>query len=179
MPVRSHPMPNRLGSQALVTGGSIAGLATARVLADWFDHVTVLERDPIAPVPAARKSIPQGNHLHVLMLGGERVLSTLYPGFTTRLVELGSVRLRFAKDMAFYTPTRKTYSLSGSVIEPRDLGIDAYSQSRELLEHAVREATLALPNVTLKSGVTVQSLIYDGSRVRGVCYDGAEGSRTH
>jgi 2-polyprenyl-6-methoxyphenol hydroxylase-like FAD-dependent oxidoreductase len=171
-------MPNRLGSQALVIGGSIAGLATARVLADLFDHVTVLERDPIAPVPAARKSIPQGNHLHVLMLGGERVLSTLYPGFTTRLVELGSVRLRFAKDMAFYTPTRKTYSLSGTVIEPRDLGIDAYSQSRELLEHAVREATLALPNVTLESGVTVQGLIYDGGRVRGVRYDHAEGSRT-
>src|SRR5580658_3297130 len=170
-------MPDRIGSQALVIGGSIAGLATARVLADRFDHVTVLERDAIEPRAAARKSIPQGNHLHVLMLGGERVLSSLYPGFTARLEVLGSVRCRFAKDLAFYTPTRKTYSLTGSITEPRDLGIDVYSQSRELLEHAVRQATLEIPNIRLESGVTVQGLVYDGSRVRGVRYDHAEGSR--
>ncbi|HUN59951.1 MAG TPA: hypothetical protein VMU41_17720 [Candidatus Binataceae bacterium] len=171
-------MSNRIGSQALVIGGSIAGLATARVLSDLFDHVTVLERDAIEPRPAARKSIPQGNHLHVLMLGGQRVLSSLYPGFTSRLEGLGSVRCRFAKDLAFYTPTRKTYSLTGSVTEPRDLGIDVYSQSRELLEHAVRQATLEIPNINFESGVTAQGLIYDGSRVRGVRYDGPDGSRT-
>jgi 2-polyprenyl-6-methoxyphenol hydroxylase-like FAD-dependent oxidoreductase len=171
-------MPNSIGSQALVIGGSIAGLATARILSDLFDHVTVLERDVIEPRPAARKSIPQGNHLHVLMLGGQRVLSSLYPRFTDRLEQLGSVRCRFAKDLAFYTPSRKSYSLTGSITEPRDLGIDVFSQSRELLEHAVRQATLEIPNVNFESGVTVQGLIYDGSRVRGLRFDGAEGSRT-
>ena len=171
-------MSQRLGSQALVIGGSIAGLATARVLADFFDNVTVLERDAIAFRPAPRKSIPQGNHLHVLMLGGQRVLNSLYPGFNSRLEKLGSVRFRFAKDLAFYTPARKTYSLTGSVTEPRDLGIDGYSQSRELLEHAVRQATLELPNVSFESGVTVQGLIYDGSRVRGLRCDHPDGARS-
>jgi flavin-dependent dehydrogenase len=54
-----------LGQNAAVIGGSLAGLMTARVLADYFESVTVLERDPIESGPALHKSIPQGNHLTV------------------------------------------------------------------------------------------------------------------
>jgi glycine/D-amino acid oxidase-like deaminating enzyme len=85
---------SRLGQHAVVIGGSIAGLMTARVLADHFEQVTVLERDHIEERPAIHKSIPQGNHLHALLLSGEQVLSRLYPGFTDRLENLGAVRLR-------------------------------------------------------------------------------------
>ena len=53
---------------------------TARVLADYFDHVTLLERDQIEDRPVLHKSIPQGNHLHGLLQGGQQVLSALYPG---------------------------------------------------------------------------------------------------
>ncbi len=66
---------------------------TARVLADHFEQVVVLERDHIAEEPAVHKSIPQGNHLHALLLSGQQVLSRLYPGFTDRLQSLGAVRL--------------------------------------------------------------------------------------
>ena len=38
-------MRERLGEKAVVIGGSIAGLMTARVLADYFEHVVVLERN--------------------------------------------------------------------------------------------------------------------------------------
>jgi 2-polyprenyl-6-methoxyphenol hydroxylase-like FAD-dependent oxidoreductase len=171
-------MSNRLGSQALVIGGSIAGLTAARVLAGFFDQVTIFERDALPDQPAARKSIPQGNHLHALMLGGQRVLSSLYPNFTELLEGLGAVRFRFANEVAFYTLNRKSHSLTGSVKEPRDLGIDGFSQSRELLEHCVRQATLATPNIKLESGVTVQGLSYDGSRVRGLRYEEAGSVRT-
>jgi flavin-dependent dehydrogenase len=64
-------MTNHLGQYAVVIGGSLAGLMTARVLADHFDQVTVLERDPIDERPAVHKSIPQGNHVHGLLLGGQ------------------------------------------------------------------------------------------------------------
>jgi flavin-dependent dehydrogenase len=37
-------MTNHLGQQAVVIGGSLAGLMTARVLAEHFDSVVVLER---------------------------------------------------------------------------------------------------------------------------------------
>jgi 2-polyprenyl-6-methoxyphenol hydroxylase-like FAD-dependent oxidoreductase len=98
---------NRLGQHAIVIGGSIAGLMTARVLADFFDPVTVLERDQISPQPAVRKSIPQGNHLHLLLLGGQQVLSELYPNFTDSLQQMGAVRLRAGKDLACFFGNQK------------------------------------------------------------------------
>jgi flavin-dependent dehydrogenase len=64
-------MGHHFGQQAVVIGGSLAGLMTARVLADHFDAVTILERDHIDEQPALHQSIPQGNHLHGLLLGGQ------------------------------------------------------------------------------------------------------------
>jgi len=63
--------PTHLGQQAVVIGGSLTGLMTARVLADHFDWVTILERDHIDDRPALHQSIPQGHHLHGLLLGGQ------------------------------------------------------------------------------------------------------------
>jgi glycine/D-amino acid oxidase-like deaminating enzyme len=36
-----------LGDHAVVIGGSIAGLITARALADYFNRITLFERDEI------------------------------------------------------------------------------------------------------------------------------------
>ena len=161
-----------LGGHAVVIGGSMAGLMTARVLADHFDQVTVLERDQIEDRPAIHKSIPQGNHLHGLLPGGEQVLSLLYPNFTDKLESLGAVRLRGGKDLAIFLADGKAYNFTGSVREPRDLGFDIYSQSRGLLEHCVRQCTRAFQNVTLRSDCSVQGLIWQNNRVQGVrCSD--------
>jgi 2-polyprenyl-6-methoxyphenol hydroxylase-like FAD-dependent oxidoreductase len=73
-----------LGQHAVVIGGSLAGLMTARVLADHFESVTVLERDQIEMGPALHRSIPQGNHLHGLLLAGQQVMASLYPGFSKK-----------------------------------------------------------------------------------------------
>jgi 2-polyprenyl-6-methoxyphenol hydroxylase-like FAD-dependent oxidoreductase len=161
-------MASRLGTHAIVIGGSVAGLMTARVLADHFDQVTVLERDPIEDGPALHKSVPQGNHLHALLQGGQQVLSTLYPGFTDELRALGAVRWRLGMDLVFFFPEGKAYSLTGSIHEGRDVGLEAHSQSRGLLESLIRRRTLALPNVKLESATTVQTLAHSDHRVSGV-----------
>ena len=168
-------MENRLGQHAIVIGGSLAGLMTARVLADHFDKVTILERDQIEEHPAVRKSVPQANHLHVLLLGGQQVMSSLYPDFTDRMDQLGAVRYRAGIENAFYLPDGKAHNLSGTVKYPYDLGWDNYSQSRGLLEHCVRQCTLELTNVSFESGSPVQSLIYEDGRVQGVKCDQPEG----
>ena len=72
-------------------GGSLAGLMSARVLAEHFEQVTVLDRDDIEDYPALHKSIPQGNHYHALLLGGQQALSSLFPDFPKRIVSAGAV----------------------------------------------------------------------------------------
>jgi 2-polyprenyl-6-methoxyphenol hydroxylase-like FAD-dependent oxidoreductase len=147
---------------------------TARVLADHFDTVTVLERDPIDPQPVLHKSIPQGNHLHGLLLGGQKVMASLYPGFLDQLDTLGAVRCRAGTELVYYLPTGKAFSLTGTVREPRDLGFDITCHSRGLLEHCVRQCTLAQTNIRLHSASPVHGLIYDDGRVCGVRYGQAE-----
>jgi 2-polyprenyl-6-methoxyphenol hydroxylase-like FAD-dependent oxidoreductase len=161
-------MTSRLGNHAVTIGGSIAGLLGARVLADYFDRVTVLERDRIEDRPAIHKSIPQGNHVHTLLQGGQQVMSELYPGFTAMLRESGAVPYRPGRDVVWFLPDGKAYTPRGAVHEPRDLGLESHSQSRALLEHLVRRQTAMLPNISLESGSVARGLIADGGHVRGV-----------
>jgi 2-polyprenyl-6-methoxyphenol hydroxylase-like FAD-dependent oxidoreductase len=171
-------MAGRLGHHAVVIGGSMSGLMAGGVLSDYFEQVTIVERDQIASEPELHKSVPQGNHFHALLLGGQLVLSSLYPDFTDRLQKLGSVRFQLGRDAAFYTERGKAYSPTGSVKEPRDLGSAGYSQSRGLLEYCVRQCTLERQNVKLRSQTPVHSLIHENGRVRGVKLgaDGQEAS---
>ena len=171
-------MADHLGQHAVVIGGSLAGLMTARVLADHFDHITVLERDSIDDRPAVHKSIPQGNHLHGLLFGGQRAMASLYPDFTEQLHKLGAARCRMGTEFTFFLPDGKAYWLTGTVREPRDLGFDITCHSRGLLEHYVRQCTLALANVRFASEVVVQGLIYENGRVHGVRYDHDGGSHS-
>jgi len=161
-------MTSRLGHHALVIGGSLAGLMTARVLAEYFDHVTVLERDAMEDRPVIHPSIPQGHHLHGLLQGGQQGLSSLYPGFTGALRALGATRAIVGRDIVWYLPDGKAYNPTGSLREPRDLGFEAHCASRGLIEFLIRRLTLALPNVTLEPGLTVRALAHRGGRVQGV-----------
>jgi flavin-dependent dehydrogenase len=59
-----------LGGHAVVLGVSMAGLLTARVLADAYTGVTVIERDDLPLDVAHRRGVPQGLHLHGLQPRG-------------------------------------------------------------------------------------------------------------
>jgi len=170
-------MTHYLGQQAVVIGGSLAGLMAARVLADHFEAVTVLERDQIEGRPALHQSIPQGHHLHTLLLGGQQVMASLYPGFVDRVVELGAVRCRAGQDIVFYLPTGKAFSMTGTVREPRDLGFDITCHSRGLLEACVRQCTLQYTNITFADQSAVQGLVCTAGRIRGVRYSQSGESR--
>jgi len=163
-------MASRLGEHAVVIGGSIAGLMSARVLADYFERVTILERDHIGPQPSVHKSTPQGNHLHTVLIGGLQVLSGLYPGFSEKLHSMGAVPVRLTTDFPIYRPDGVAFSLTGSVKAPRDLGIQLYSQSRGLLEHCLRHCTLASPNISAECDASVARLLETKARVEGVSY---------
>ena len=59
---------------AMVIGASLAGMCAARVLADHFGRVTLLERDRLPETAESRPGVPQDRHVHVLLYAGD----TLY-----------------------------------------------------------------------------------------------------
>jgi 2-polyprenyl-6-methoxyphenol hydroxylase-like FAD-dependent oxidoreductase len=161
-------MSNHLGEQAIVIGGSIAGLATGRVLSDYFDNVTILERDLIEDRPAVHKSTPHGHQIHALLHGGLRAFESLYPQLTGLLLDSGAVPVRPGIDAAVFLPNGKFYSLVGELKEPCELGDVSYAQSRGLLEHSIRQLTRTLQNLSFLPQTNVSELVCTGGSVCGV-----------
>ena len=79
-----------LGEHAVVLGASMGGLLAARVLADFFGTVTVVERDMLPDDPATRRGVPQGRHVHILLARGAQILDEFFPGFLNELVARGA-----------------------------------------------------------------------------------------
>lgn len=69
-----------IGDHAVVLGASLAGLLAARVLADAYERVTLVERDPLTDAAENRRGVPQGRHAHVLLTRGAQILDELFPG---------------------------------------------------------------------------------------------------
>ncbi|MDF5721112.1 MAG: hypothetical protein PUP91_11655 [Rhizonema sp. PD37] len=70
---------------AVVIGGSIAGMLAARVLAERFESVTIVETDQLPLQPEVRKGVPQSPQPHVLLTRGYRILEELFPGIGSEL----------------------------------------------------------------------------------------------
>ena len=76
-------------AHAVVVGAGMAGLLAARVLADHFEQVTMVDRDRLPAGPGFRRGVPQSRHLHVLLGRGLECLEQLFPGFEADLVAAG------------------------------------------------------------------------------------------
>jgi 2-polyprenyl-6-methoxyphenol hydroxylase-like FAD-dependent oxidoreductase len=143
----------------------VAGLFTARVLADHFAKVTVLDRDALPAGASTRKGVPQGRHAHALLAAGQRTLMSLFPGIADELVADGAALINFNEGRWYQ---------AGGYRSPINKKRAALSASRPMLEHHLRRRVAALANVSIRSDVSVDGLLYDGRRVRGVqvCEDG-------
>jgi 2-polyprenyl-6-methoxyphenol hydroxylase-like FAD-dependent oxidoreductase len=147
-------------SHAIVIGASLAGLWTARVLADHFQRVTVFERDQLPVGPASRPGAPQDRHVHVLLQRGALIMARLFPGIEEELTTAGAHRLDLTRDG--YGKIR------GRWLQRFPSGKTTYGCSRILLESIVRARVMGLPNVAVIGGVQVLGLTADNGRVTGV-----------
>jgi len=159
-----------IGQQAVVVGAGMGGLTAARVLADHFEHVLVLEGDVLPPDPLDRHGVPQGRHVHALLAGGQRALAELFPGFEDSLSSAGAVRFRVGLDMRVERPGFDPFP-------QRDLGFDGFAMSRPLVELTVRRRVRELSSIDLRQGCRVQELVHraDRAAVTGVRYTDASG----
>ncbi|MCB8925899.1 MAG: FAD-dependent monooxygenase [Ardenticatenaceae bacterium] len=147
-------------ARAIVIGGSLAGLWTARVLADHFEQVTVLERDQLPTGAESRAGVPQDKHVHVLLERGAQIMSQLFPGITDELLAAGANRIDLTQNCLV--------KARGQWLPQFQSGIITYACSRLLLESILRKRVAALPNVELCGGAQVQGLVAQNGAVEGV-----------
>lgn len=147
---------------AIVVGGSIGGLLAARVLAEHYARVTVVERDVLPEGPAPRRGVPQGRHAHGLLARGREALEELFPGLTDELMARGVP----ARDLQ----SGFRWVNGGHLLHPAPSGLIGLGVSRPLLESAVRARVRALPHVTFleTTDATGLAATADGGRVTGL-----------
>jgi 2-polyprenyl-6-methoxyphenol hydroxylase-like FAD-dependent oxidoreductase len=75
----------QLGERAVVLGASMAGLLAARVLADFYQAVTVVERDVLPTDPVNRRGVPQGRMIHAVQTRGLQIMDELFAGLAHEL----------------------------------------------------------------------------------------------
>ncbi len=162
--------PRELGEHAVVLGASMGGLLAARVLADFFRTVTVVERDMLPDDSANRRGVPQGRHAHLLLPRGAQILDELFPGILNRLVVDGAPVLDDGDLSRFH------FSFGGhDILRSGKAAFDheamaTYLPSRPFLEGHVRRCLRAMGNVTILQRHDVAGLTStaDRGRVTGV-----------
>lgn len=163
------------GKHAVVIGGSLAGLSAARVLSDFFDEVTVFERDELPEGPDNRGAVPQGRHVHMLMARGAVEYDRLFPGLLDDMVDKGVAALENRPDCIHFGAAGHVL---GTGQKLRD-EFTAYVPSRPHLEWQVRKRVLQIPNVTVqRRGVLEPKFDAATQTVTGVVLDSADGPET-
>ena len=161
----------RRGGHAVVIGGSIAGLLAARVLAEHFDRVTILDREPPADGPTARKCVPQARHSHLLLPPGCRVISELLPGLFDEMSAAHPHHMDIARDMVWFHFGRWRPRFRGSM--------PTVMCTRPLLEYHIQRRVLLEPRVTLRGDCVVDGLVSEAGRIAGVTFRPERGAGAH
>ncbi len=145
---------------AIVMGGSLAGLLAARVLADSYQRVTIVERDALVPSIECRRGVPQGRHSHGLLAGGRAALEKLFPGISGQLLAAGAVPGDIIGEGRWF--------LEGSYHCRFSSGLIGLCMSRPFLEGMVRERVRQLPNVDFRDNQEIRGLLTSPAKSRVV-----------
>ncbi|HET9116672.1 MAG TPA: FAD-dependent monooxygenase [Pseudonocardiaceae bacterium] len=125
----------------MVIGGGMAGLLAARVLANHFERITVVERDSLPAGLHTRKGVPQGRMLHAMLPRAQQIMERLFPGYRNELEAAGAVALSMPADVLLLTP--------GGWLDRRATGWPFVSASRPLFEGVLRRRLRELPGLTI------------------------------
>ena len=154
-----------LGERAIVLGGSVSGVCSAKVLSRYFKEVVILERDAMPEIsaePSFRPGVSQSRHHHVLLAKGRENLASLFPGFDDTLAKAGAPLLDYARDCALFSP------IGGA---PRfESGIGIRPCRRQLVDWALRKHLATVSNVRWIDKARVSGLAVgsNGHTVQGV-----------
>jgi 2-polyprenyl-6-methoxyphenol hydroxylase-like FAD-dependent oxidoreductase len=147
---------------AIVIGASMAGMLTARVLAEKFASVIILEKDELPREPVSRAGVPQAKHLHGLLPRGLQILEQFFPGIQAELTSLGAEILHIGEDVAWLTP-------QGWGVRCKS-GLEGLAFTRDLLDWALRRRLSRFQNVQIRDRANVRVLLGGTERIEGVSF---------
>lgn len=154
-------MGQEAGTRAVVLGGSIAGLFAARVLADAYDEVQIVDRDKLVGTKTPRKHCPQTYQANGLLARGVQIMEELFPGIVDEMVANGIPKGDLSGSCRWYA--------QGYRLKQRHADLATMGILRPELEWYIRERVQLLPNVTFVEetdilGITATA---DNSRITG------------
>lgn len=149
-----------IGNRAVVLGGSLGGVLAARVLAEFYTEVLVVDRDTVRGVTVPRRGTPHTIHAHALHARGHLVLEELFPGLTDGLVSAGIPTCDLA-EMHWYMNARR--------LRAGHTGLLSVMAPRPMLEEHIRARVAKLPNVTFLERHDIVGVVAtrDQSRIVG------------
>ena len=136
----------------------MGGLLAARVASDYFDEVTLLDRDVFPEIGQQRRGVPQAVHTHGLLASGRRVIAELFPGIVEELMERGGLSGDLLNDSRWF--------FEGGCLSKTNSGLQGILVSRPLLEGVVRKRTFAVQNIRHRESCVVDGLATNAERNR-------------
>ncbi|GGP55810.1 NAD(P)/FAD-dependent oxidoreductase [Streptomyces melanogenes] len=163
-----HPPHGRFPGQAVVIGAGIGGLTAARVLADHFEQVVLVESGTLPATAGPREGVPQARHVHGMLARGARQLEALFPGLQAELVAAGAPLF----DHGLLAST----TVFAGLVPRTQAGVQAHGFSRDLLEWSLRQRVVNHPQVTVRDRSPATGLCWnrEARRVVGVRLAGGE-----
>lgn len=168
-------------AEILVLGAGLGGLSTAMLLARDGHHVTVLERDPAEPPPAAqaweaweRRGVNQFHLPHFMQPRWRALMERELPEVLDELTAAGGLRANVLEML----PESRRGPLRGG-----DERFEFVTARRPVLEAAVAAVAGRTPGVTIRRGVAATGLLTDPPmptrppHVRGVLTRGGQAFR--
>lgn len=150
--------------RAIVIGGSVAGLLSARVLADVFQEVVLIERDVFPKDgPNYRKGVPQAHHQHILLAKGRAIFEQLFPGFDAALAQSGAELADHTQDMVLFSPAGRLPRFRSGIV----LRLASRIQIDWILLGFLRQRA----NVHIVENTGVQALVCEAGKTTGVTLD--------
>jgi 2-polyprenyl-6-methoxyphenol hydroxylase-like FAD-dependent oxidoreductase len=150
----------KIGDHAVVLGAGMAGLLAARVLADAYERVTVVERDPLLETTQNRRGVPQGRHAHLLVPRGTQILDELFPGLIQDMIAGGLPVIRDFAELRF-APGGHLLCLRGRPGQPF-----ICQASRPYLEGHIRARVRLLSTVEIVDRCEIVGLVTTAARDR-------------
>ena len=158
-------MVNR-GGHAVVLGASMAGLLAARVLTEFYERVTIVERDELDDTPEPRRGVPQSKQPHALLARCGVILEELFPGIGDEMIAGGAHVWRDG-DLSRFRGQFGGHPLMRTGRLPNPNGLVNYYAGRPFLEWQVRRRVLALPTLSVLDRHDLDMLISAGGEVIG------------